>query len=263
VREILKNAGIDPAPRRTRAAWSQFLRSQAEAILACGFFTAGLPGGTHAYVLAVIEHATRRVRILDVTVHPTAEWTAQQARNLMMDLGEQADQVRFMIRDRDSKFTCAFDTVIAHVGIRTVLCNIQTPRMNAIDERWISGYRRELPDRTLVWNQAHPRQILRQHETHHNQHRPHRSLHDAAPLKPLPEPIDLNEYRVRKHVHVGGLINEYRLVARTWTRLPARTGSEQSERAGGRELDTDHGLAVAKADPAGPGRTIKRVLPIQ
>ena len=131
----------------------------------------------------------------------------------MMDLAEQADRVRFMIRDRDSKFTCAFDAVIAHAGIRTVLCNIQTPRMNAIAERWIGGCRRELLDRTLVWNQAHLRQILRQYETHHNQHQPHRSLHAAAPLKPLPEPIDLNEYRVRKHVHVGGLINEYRLVA--------------------------------------------------
>ena len=205
--EILKNAGIDPAPRRTGAAWSQFLRSQAEAILACDFFTVDLLDGTHAYVLAVIEHATRRVRILGVTFHPTAEWTAQQARNLMMDLGEQADRVRFMIRDRDSKFTCAFDAVIAHAGIRTVLCNIQTPRMNAIAERWIGGCRRELLDRTLVWNQAHLRQILRQYETHHNQHRPHRSLHAAAPLKPLPEPVDLGQHRVRKRARAGGLIN--------------------------------------------------------
>ena len=211
--EILKKAGIDPAPRRTGAAWSQFLRSQAEAILACDFFTVDLLDGTHAYVLAVIEHATRRVRILGVTFHPTAEWTAQQTRNLMMDLGEQADRVRFMIRDRDSKFTCAFDAVIAHAGIRTVLCNIQTPRMNAIAERWIGGCRRELLDRTLIWNQARLRQILRQYETHHNQHRPHRSLHSAAPLKPLPEPADLGQYRVRRQARVGGLINEYRLVA--------------------------------------------------
>ena len=192
---------------------SQFLRSQAEVILACDFFTVDLLDGTHAYVLAVIEHATRRVRILGVTFHPTAEWTAQQARNLMMDLGEQADRVRFMIRDRDSKFTCAFDAVIAHAGIRTVLCNIQTPRMNAIAERWIGGCRRELLDRTLVWNQAHLRQILRQYETHHNQHRPHRSLDSAAPLKPLPEPIDLEQYRTRRQARVGGLINEYRLIA--------------------------------------------------
>jgi putative transposase len=211
--EILKNAGIDPAPRRTGPTWSQFLHSQADAILACDFFTAGLPGGTQAYVLAVIEHATRRIRILGVTLHSTAAWTTQQARNLIMDLDDQAHQAKFMIRDRGSNFTAAFDAVLADAGIRTVLCNVQTPRMNAIAERWIGGCRRELLDRTLVWNQAHLRRILRQYETHHNQHRPHRFLHGAAPLKPLPEPVNLDQYRVRKQAHAGGLINEYRLVA--------------------------------------------------
>jgi putative transposase len=85
--------------------------------------------------------------------------------------------------------------------------------MNAIAERWIGGCRRELVDRTLIWNQAHLRQILRRYETHHNQHRPHRSLDGAAPLKPLPEPADLEKYRIRKHARVGATINEYRLVA--------------------------------------------------
>src|ERR1039458_3498221 len=164
--EILKKAGIDPAPRRTAPTWSQFLRSQAEAILACDFFTADLPGGTQAHVLAVIEHATRRIRILGVTQHPTGEWTTQQAPNLIMDLGDQAHRVKFMIRDRGPNFTAAFDAVLADAGIRTVLCNVRTPRMNAIAERWIGGCRRELLDRTLVWNQAHLRQILREYETH-------------------------------------------------------------------------------------------------
>ena len=125
---ILKNAGIDPAPRRTGPAWSQFLRSQAEAILACDFFTADLLDGTQAYVLAVIEHASRRIRILGVTLHPTGEWTAQQARNLIMDLGEQAHRVKFMIRDRGSNYTTVSDAVLADAGIRTVLCNVRTPR---------------------------------------------------------------------------------------------------------------------------------------
>jgi hypothetical protein len=169
--EILKKAGIDRAPRRTGSTWPQFLRSQAEAILACDFFTAGLLDGTQAYVLAVIEHATRRIRILGVTLHPSGEWTAQQARNLIMDLGEQAHQIKFMIRDRGSNFTAAFDMVLAEAGIRTVLCNVRTPRMNAIAERWIGGCRRELLNRTLIWNQSHLRQILRLYETHHNQHR--------------------------------------------------------------------------------------------
>ena len=211
--EILKASGIDPARRRTGPTWSQFLRSQAEAILACDFFTVDLLDGTQAYVLAVVEHASRRIRILGATLHPTGQWTAQQARNLLMDLGEQADQVKFMIRDRGSNFTGAFDVVLADAGIRTVLCNIRTPRMNAIAERWIGGCRRELLDRTLVWNQAHLRQILRQYETHHNQHRPHRSLYGAAPLKPLPEAVDLDLCRIRKQAQVGGMINEYHLVA--------------------------------------------------
>ena len=213
VREILKTNGIDPAPRRIGPTWSQFLRSQAEAILACDFFSVNLLDGTQAYVLAVIEHAARRIRILGVTLHPTGEWTSQQARNLIMDLGGQADRMKFMIRDRGSNFTAAFDAVLADAGIRTVLCNVRTPRMNAIAERWIGGCRRELLDRTLIWNQNHLRRILREYETHHNQHRPHRSLHGAAPLKTLPEPVDLEQYRIRRHTRVGGRINEYHQVA--------------------------------------------------
>jgi putative transposase len=188
--EILKNAGIDPAPRRSGPAWSPFLRSQAEAILACDFFTADLVNGAQAYVLAVIEHATRRIRILGVTLHPSGEWTAQQARNLLMDLGDQAHRARFMIRDRGSNYTAAFDTVLADAGIRTVLYNVQTPRMNAIAERG-SSCASTRPTTTSTGLTGH----------------------NAAPLKPLPEPVDLDQYRVQRHAHVGGLINEYRLVA--------------------------------------------------
>ena len=212
--EILRKAGIDPAPRRTGPTWPQFLRSQAEAILACDFFTADLLDGTQAYVLAVIEHATRRIRILGVTMHPTGEWTTQQARNLLMDLGEQAHRVKFMIRDRGSNYTAAFDASSLMPGSETVLCSVRTPRMNAIAERWIGAdCRRELLDRTLIWNRAHLRRILRQYETHHNRHRPHRSLHSAAPLKPLPEPVDLEQCRIQRQARAGGMINEYRLVA--------------------------------------------------
>jgi putative transposase len=130
-----------------------------------------------------------------------------------MDPGEQAHRAKFMIRDRGSNFTAAADAVLAGAGIRTVPGNVAPPRMNAITERRIGGCRRELLDRTLIWNQNHRRRILREHETHHNQHRPHRSLHGAAPLKPLPEPVDLDQHRVRKQAHIGGLINEYRLIA--------------------------------------------------
>ena len=150
VGEILKTNGIDPAPRRAGPTWQQFLHSQTEAILACDFFTADLLDGTQAYVLAVTGHATRRIRILAVTLHPTGRWTTQQARNLIMDLGDQAQWVTFMIRDRGPDFTAAFDAVLADAGIRAVLCNVRTPRMNAIAERWIGGCRRELLDRALI-----------------------------------------------------------------------------------------------------------------
>ncbi|MEP7026702.1 MAG: integrase core domain-containing protein [Actinomycetota bacterium] len=162
----------------------------------------------------MIEHATRRIPILGVTLHPTGDWTAQQARNLLMDPGDQAHWVKFMIRDRGPDFTAASGAILADAGIRTVLCNVRTPRMNAIAERWTGGCRRELLDNTIIWNQAHLRRVLRQYETHHHQHRPHRPLDAAAPLKPLPAPVDLKQYRVRKQTRVGGTINEYRLVKR-------------------------------------------------
>ena len=131
----------------------------------------------------------------------------------MMDLGDQPHRVKFMIRDRGPNFTAAFDAILADAGILTVRCNVATPRMNAIAERWIGGCRRELLDRTLVWNQAHLRRVLREYETHHDQHRSHRSLNAAAPLKLLPEPVDLEQYRVRRQTHVSDLIGEYHLVA--------------------------------------------------
>ncbi len=211
--EILKANGIDPAPRRTGPAWSQFLRSQAGAILACAFFTIDLLNRTQARALGVIEHVTRHIRTLGVTLHPAGDWTVQQARNLMMDPGEQTHRIKFMIRDRGSNFTSAFDAVLADAGIETVLCNVRTPRMNAVMERWIGGCRRELLDRALIWNQNHLRRILCHYQTHHNQHRPHRSRQAAAPLKPLPEPVDLEQYRVRRQTRAEGTINEYRLVA--------------------------------------------------
>jgi transposase InsO family protein len=129
-----------------------------------------------------------------------------------MDLGDRADRVKFMIRDRGSDFTSAFDAVLADAGIRTVLCNVATPRMNAITERWIGGCRRELLDRTLIWNQAHLRRVLCQYETHHNQHRPHRALHAAAPLKPCPSQL-ISTSTASQNRLVSGLINEYHLIA--------------------------------------------------
>ena len=155
------------------------------------------------YVLVLIEHGTRRMHLGGVTTNPTGYWTVQQARNLALTLGKQFEDIRFLIRDHGSNFTASFDAVFQATGFRVVRAAVQAPRMNAITERWIGGCRRELLDRTLIWNQAHLRQILRQYETHHNQHRAHRSLQGAAPLKPLPEPVDPDLYHIRKHARVG------------------------------------------------------------
>src|SRR5664280_3740437 len=188
--EILTKAGIPPAPRRAGPSWAQFLHAQAEAILATDFFTVDPLDGTSAYVLAVIEHASRRIRILGVTAHPIDAWVSQVARNLLMDLDEHLDTVKFLLRDRDTKFTAAFDAVFTSTGIRILRIPIRAPRANAIMERWIGGCRRELLDQTLIWNQRHLLRVLREYENHHNEHRPHRSLQQAAPLKAIPTPVD-------------------------------------------------------------------------
>jgi putative transposase len=206
-------AGIDPAPRRTGPSWAQFLRSQAEAIIAADFFTVELLNGAQVYCLAVIEHATRRIHILGATANPTAGWVTQQARNLMMDLEECAETIKFLIRDRDAKFVAAFDAVFQCTGIRVIKTPVHAPRANAIMERWIGSCRREILDRTLVWNLPHLRRVLAEYEEHYNRHRPHRALNQASPLKALPEPTDVNQLKVRRCDRLGGVLHEYAQVA--------------------------------------------------
>ena len=207
---ILRDAGIDPAPRRDGPGWAEFLRSQAQGILALDLFTADLLNGAKVYVLAVIEHGSRCVRVLGATEHPVQSWVVRQARNLLMDLGDAGVRTRFVLHDRDASFTQAFDAVFQAAGIRVV----QVPRMNSIMERWIGSCRRELLDRTLIWNLRHLMMVLREYEDFYNSHRPHRALDQAAPLRPLPDDVtDLDHFRVRRHDRMGGVIHEYRLVA--------------------------------------------------
>ena len=212
--QILKDAGIDPAPRRGGPGWAEFLRSQAQGILALDFFTADLLNGTKVYVLAVIEHGSRRVRVLGATKHSVQSWVVQQARNLLMDLGDAGARAKFVLHDRDASFTQAFDAVFQAAGSRVIRSAVQAPRMNSITERWIGSCRRELLDRTLIWNLRHLMMVLREYEDFYNSHRPHRALNQAAPLRPLPDGItDLDHFRVRRHDRAGGVIHEYRLVA--------------------------------------------------
>ena len=211
---ILKSAGIEPAPRRNGSGWAEFLRSQARGILALDFFTADLLNGAKVYVLAVIEHGTRRIRVLGATEHPAQSWVVQQARNLLMDLGDTGTRMKFVLHDRDASFTATFDAVFQAAGVRVIRSAVRAPRMNSIMERWIGSCRRELLDRTLIWNQRHLMTVLREYEDFYNNHRPHRSLNQAAPLRPLPEGVaDLDRFLVQRRNCVNGVIHEYHLVA--------------------------------------------------
>ena len=212
--QILNSAGINRAPRRDGPSWAEFLRSQAQGILALDFFTADLLNGTKVYVVAVIEHGTRRIRILGATEHPVQSWVVQQARNLLMDLEDAGRRAKFVLHDRDASFTATFDSVFQAAGIRVIRAAVQAPRMNSVMERWIGSCRRELLDRTLVWNQRHLMTALREYEDFYNRHRPHRTLNQAAPLHPLPDGVtNLDQFRVQRHDRAGGVIHEYRLVA--------------------------------------------------
>jgi putative transposase len=215
--EILKDAGIDPVPERDRQTWPAFLRGQAHAILAADFFESRTLTGARLYVFAVIEHATRRVRILGATAHPTAGWTTQLARNLVMDLQDAGATVKYLIRDRDSRYTAAFDAVFHSEGVAIVKTGIRVPRMNAIMERWVRTCRAELLDRTLIVNRSHLLHALRQYETFYNGHRPHRTLDAAAPLRPLPRPIakpgQLHHLDIRRRDRLGGILHEYQHAA--------------------------------------------------
>jgi transposase InsO family protein len=209
---ILKREGIEPCPRRSGSTWSQFLRAQAKGILACDFFHCDTVLLTRLYCFAVVEHATRRVHILGVSAHPTADWVGQQARNLLLDLGDRVRQFKFLIRDWDAKFTRMFDAVFASEGIQIIKTPIQAPRANAIMERWVGSLRRELLDRMLILNAGHLRQVLVEYETHFNTHRPHRSLGQTAPLRPLDKPAK-GDVKITRRDRIGGVIHEYKQVA--------------------------------------------------
>jgi putative transposase len=208
--EILRAAGIDPAPRRAGPTWREFLAAQAHAIIACDFLVAETVLLKRLHVLVFIEHGTRRVHLAGAIAHPTGAWAVQQARNLAMDLGDRLGALRFLIHDRDPLFTLAFEEVFKAEGLRIITTLPRTPRMNAICERVIGTLRRELLDRTLILGERHLALVLREYLIHYNRHRPHQSRRQRPPdieTQPVRNIADLRSVS-RKPV-VTGLINEY------------------------------------------------------
>jgi len=210
--EILKKAGIDAAPNHSGPAWGEFLSAQAHRIIACDFMHADTVFLRRLYVLLFIEHGTRRLHIAGVTASPTGAWVAQQARNLTMDLGPRMDTLRFLIRDRDSKYTAAFDGVYGAESIQIIKTPPRAPRANAICERVAGTLRRELLDRILILGPGHLHRILAEYTIHYNTRRPHQSLDQQCPDADtaIPAPVTgLASGRIKRRPILGGLINEY------------------------------------------------------
>jgi putative transposase len=209
---ILKTAGIDPAPQRSGPTWRQFLTTQAQAILAVDFAHVDTVFLRRLYVLIVIEHGRRRVHIAGITAHPTGAWVTQQARNLLMHLNDRSAQFRFLIRDRDSKFTAAFDAVFAGADIRIIRTPVRAPKANAIAERFIGTLRRECLDHLLIIGPRHLTLVLQEYVDHYDTHRPHRSLGQQPPVGRTP-PSSSTPIRPLRRDRLGGLVHEYVQVA--------------------------------------------------
>jgi putative transposase len=211
---LLRRHGIEPAPRRASVSWREFLRQQAAGILECDFSTVETLWLRRLHVLFFIELKRRRVHLLGVTANPNGAWVAQQARNLIMTLTEQEQPPRIVIRDRDSKFTAAFDEIFRSEGIRVIRAPTAAPRAKAHAERWVGSVRRECLDRILIVSRTHLERVLREYVAYYNTHRPHRSLEQQPPLVET-DPVSGHDHawHVRRRDRLGGLLHEYELAA--------------------------------------------------
>jgi len=212
---ILQRSGIEPAPRRSSETWREFLRAQASGIVACDFLTVDTVLFRRLYALVFIELATRQVYLAGITANPTGEWATQQARNIIETFVERGEPIRFLIHDRDSKLTAAFDEAFRSDAIRVIRTPARAPRANAFIERWIATVRRECLDRILIVNRRHLERVLPVYIRHYNEHRRHRSLDQRPPIEepsPGSDTVVVVD-RVRRRDVLGGLIHKYKAAA--------------------------------------------------
>jgi putative transposase len=212
IRRVLRRHGLGPAPR-SGPTWSEFLRSQVQSVLATDFFTVDTVFLKQLYVLFVIELSTREVHILGVTDHPTSTFVTQVARNLIGDLADRSRSFKFLIRDRDTKFTATFDEVFRSEGIRVIKTPIRSPRANAFAERWVRTVRTECLDWLLVLGHRHLERVLSEYVHHYNEQRPHRGIDLQVPVPGEGLNITTPLQVVHRHDVLGGLIHEYHPVA--------------------------------------------------
>jgi len=206
VRRLLSRARLEPAPRRAGPSWREFLRAQATSVVACDFFTVETLFLRRYYVFFFIAHASRRVWLAGCTANPAGAWVTQQARNLGLDFSDQG--IRFLIRDRDRKYSGPFDEIFRSEQIRIVKTPVRAPKANAIAERFVRTVRSECLDWLLILNRRHLERALRVYVDHYNRHRPHRALNLQPPLPETPEPLPLVGEIYRRD-RLGGLIHEY------------------------------------------------------
>ena len=215
IRTTLRRHGLDPVPRHTTTTWRAFLRQQAAGIVACDFFTVDTISLRRLYVLFFIELDTRRVHLAGVTAHPNGAWVTQQARNLLLALGERGRRLCFLLRDHDAKFSRSFDDVFCAEGAEMLVTPVQAPNANAHAERWIRTVRAECLDWLLIVGRGHLEQVLRVYLQHYNGHRAHRAL-GLQPPDPAVKPTLTGKdqpARVRRNDLLGGLVHEYRQAA--------------------------------------------------
>ncbi len=224
IRTVLLGNGLRPAPRRASVTWRAFLRAQAAGIVATDCFTVETVGRKTRYVLFFIELGTRRVRLGGVTDHPSGPWVVQRARELSIEreMGTGTERPgctvpRFLLRDRDTKFTRAFDDVFVSDGTQIIKTPIQAPNANAVAERWVRTVRQECLDWLLIWGRRHLERVLDEYVRHYNDERPHRSLDLLAPRvingESAARTVTVAATAVRRRDRLGGLVHEYYKVA--------------------------------------------------